>query len=257
MRVLPLDSRLEQLFWDHVNRDVPDYFFFILDMRKDRASTKIWLAPNNQDRIDGMMMIYGDRIVQMRGSIDAGKHLLGKLGLEKVRIQAPMEHEPLILSKYRNIKKASEIILMTLPKGEEKLQAKHAAVRLSAGDAGEVADLMRRASPDWWGETTEERVAKRIEERLWLGVRVDGKLVSFAGATVEALGSNIAPVVTREGYRNRGYATSVVSALVEQVLLKSGLLLIHVESENRPAMRVYTKVGFKPYKRYFLANAER
>ena len=185
MRVLPLDSRLEQLFWDHVNRDVPDYFFFILDMRKDRASTKIWLALNNQDRIDGMMMIYGDRIVQMRGSTDAGEHLLGKLHLENVRIQTPTEHEPLILSKYRNIKKASEIILMTLPKGEEKLQAKHAAVRLSAGDAGEVADLMRRASPDWWGETTEERVAKRMEERLWLGVGIDDKLVSFAGATVE------------------------------------------------------------------------
>jgi len=60
-----------------------------------------------------------------------------------------------------------------------------------------------------------------------------------------------------EGYRNRGYATSVVSALVEQILPESGLLLIHVESENKPAMRVYTKVGFKPYKRYFLANAER
>jgi len=257
MRVLPLDSSLEQLFWDHVNQDIPDYFSFILDMKKDRASTEIWLALRKQDRIDGMMMVHGNRRVQMRGSVDAAKALLGELSLGKVHIQAPMQHEPLILSKYRNVKKASEIILMSLVKGEEKLQAKHATVRLSASDAGEVAALMRRSSPDWWGETTEERVAKRIEERLWLGARVDGKLVSFGGATVEDLGSNIAPVVTRESYRNRGYATSVVSALVEQILPRSSLLLIHVESENKPAMRVYTKVGFKPYKRYFLANAER
>ena len=107
------------------------------------------------------------------------------------------------------------------------------------------------------GETTEERVARRIEERLWLGIKVNGRLVSVGGSTVEDLGSNIAPVVTHESYRDRGYATSVVSALVEQILQKSSLLLIHVESDNKPAMRVYTKVGFKPYKRYFFANAEK
>ncbi len=134
---------------------------------------------------------------------------------------------------------------------------KHATVNLSTEDAEDIADLMRRGNPDWWGDATGERVAKRMNERLWLGVKVDGKLVSVGGATVEDLGSNIAPVVTREGFRNRGYATSVVSALVEQILRKSSLLLIHVESENRPAVRVYSKVGFKPYKRYFLANAER
>ena len=257
MRVVPLDSSLEQLFWDHVNQDVPDYFFFIFDMKKDRASTEIWLALRKQNRIAGMMMIYRNSRVQMRGSVDAAKALLGELSLEKMHIQAPTGHEASILSKYPNVRKASEIILMTLRNGEQNLLAKHATVTLSTEDAGEVAVLMRRGNPDWWAETTEERVAKRIEERLWLGIRVDGKLVSVGGATVEDLGSNIATVVTHEGYRNRGYATSVVSALVEQILRKSRLLLIHAESDNKPAIRVYTKVGFKPYKRYFLANAEK
>jgi len=257
MRVLQLDSSLEQLFWNHVNQDVPDYFFFILDLKKDRASTEIWLALRRQSHIDGMMMVYRNSIVQMRGSVDAARALLGELSLGKVHVQAPTEHKALILSKYPNAKKASEIILMTLTKGEENLQAKHATVRLSTEDARDAAVLMRRGNPDWWGETTEERVAKRIEERLWLGIKVNGKLVSFGGATVEDLGSNIAPVVTHESYRNRGYATSVVSALVEQIVHKSSLLLIHVESDNKPATRVYTKVGFKPYKRYFVADAEK
>jgi predicted GNAT family acetyltransferase len=44
--------------------------------------------------------------------------------------------------------------------------------------------------------------------------------------------------------------------LVEEILERSDLALIHVRSENVPAIRIYTKVGFKPYKEYIVARAE-
>ena len=257
MKLLPLDSDLEPLFWKYVYHDVPHYYFFILDMKHDRPSTSITLALNQQNRIEGMMMTYRQRIVQLRGSVEAAKALLSKLDIEKVEIQGLEAHRPLILDRFKKVRTTFELILMTLRKGEEALRIRHPVVKLSVADAEEIAALMRAGDPEWWGETKARQIAERMKERLWLGIKVDGQLVSIGGATIDDWGSNIGTVVTHEDHRNRGYATSVVSSLVKQILQKSDLALIHVESNNPPAIRVYTKVGFKPYRRYFVARAEK
>jgi ribosomal protein S18 acetylase RimI-like enzyme len=257
MRVLLLDSVLEPLFWEHINRDLADYYFIIRNMKRDRASTEIWMALSEQNRIEGMLMIYRNSAVQLRGSVDAVKVFLNRLNLDKAEIQCETEHSGLILNKYKNIRKASEIVLMTLHRGEETLQTKQPTARLSASDAEGIATLMGRENPDWWGDTTAELIASRMDQRLWLGIKVNGRLVSAGGAAVDDWASNIGTVVTDGAYRNRGYATTIVSALVEQILQRSDLSLIHVESNNKPAMRVYTKVGFRPYKKYFLTKAEK
>jgi len=96
-----------------------------------------------------------------------------------------------------------------------------------------------------------------MPERLWLGIKVNGKLVSIGGGRLDDWGSCIHTVATLEGYRNRGYATSIVSALVEQMLKRSKLALIYVETKNLPAVRTYTKAGFEPYKKYTVIRAER
>jgi GNAT superfamily N-acetyltransferase len=257
MRILPLDSGLEPVFWKHVNQEFIEYYFFILDWKRCREETKIWLALDRQDRVDGMMLVYADRIIQLRGSVEAAGELLPKLDVEKVEIQCPLTHKELILKQFSNVGKASEIFLMSLEKGEENLQITRKPARLAIEDSEEIAALMRHGNPEWWGEVTGEGVAQEMSRQLWLGIKIDGKLVSVGSTTIEPIGSNIAPVVTREEHRNKGYATSIVSALVEQVLKSSNLALIHVESANKPATRVYTKVGFKPRKQYFLAKAEK
>ncbi len=55
---------------------------------------------------------------------------------------------------------------------------------------------------------------------------------------------------------NRGYATSVVSALVEEILKRSDRAMIHVLKDNHPAIRTYSKVGFKPFKSYSLVKKD-
>ena len=254
MKVLPLDSRLEPLFWKHVYQDIPHHYFFILDMKRDRASTKIFLALNQENRINGLMMIYRQSIVQLRGSVEAARALLAELNVEKVEIQGLEEHRALILEKFKKAKTTLELILMILRRGAETLQIRHPVVKLSIADAEDIAALMRHGDPEWWGETTLRQVAERMNERLWLGIKVDEQLVSIGGATLDVWGSNIGTVVTHEKHRNKGYATSIVSALVEQILQESNLALIHVERNNPPAIRAYTKVGFKPYKKYFVAR---
>jgi len=257
MRIFPLDSSLEPVFWEYVNRDVPSYYHFIVDLKHDISSTKIWLALDGQEKISGLMMVYRNMIAALRGSSDAVKLLLEKMDLEKTEIQVPIEHKDLVIKRFKKIWYSTDLILMVLRKGDEKVQITNPLVKPTADDAEEMAALMRTGDPDWWGDASAEQIAKRLDNWLCLGVKVDGKLVSFAAATVNEAGGIIAPVVTNEKYRNRGYATSTVSALVERILQKTELALIFAEKSNQSAVRVYTKVGFKPYKEFFVARVAR
>jgi len=91
---------------------------------------------------------------------------------------------------------------------------------------------------------------ERWESVFWLGIRKDGRLVSVGNVRFVDFASNIGVVATDEDYRGRGYATSIVSALVEEILKRSPTALIHVIADNAPAVQAYSKVGFKPYKTY-------
>jgi predicted GNAT family acetyltransferase len=80
---------------------------------------------------------------------------------------------------------------------------------------------------------------------------VDKKIVSI---------THLAPVVngvwligwtfTKREYRNRGFATSVVSYAVRDVIERRNAkrIVLFVIRENFPAKRVYEKVGFRRYK---------
>lgn len=148
MRIVRLDSGLEPLFWEHVTQDIPNYYFPILRLKRQREFTEIVLALDEENRIEGLMMIYRNVAVQLRGSVDAAKALLERLNLDKVDIQGEIEHKEAILTKFAHVRKSSEIVLMTLQKGEENLQIRHTTEVPTPEDAEEIADLMRRGSPD-------------------------------------------------------------------------------------------------------------
>ncbi len=255
MEILPLDSRLEDIFWNHVYQDVPHHHFFILDWKFEKNSTKILLALK-ENRIQGMMLTYGQSIVQLRGSAEAATALLGHLDLEKVEIQALIEHEDMVLKRYKPMTR-HELILMTLRNGEERLHIKHPVVKLNPTDAKEIVRLMRQADPEWWGEAASQRIIEGMDERLWLGIKVDGKLVSLGGTRFSEWGSNIGVIATEESHRRKGYATSIASTLVKKILARCPMAFIHVLSDNPPAVHVYEKVGFKPYRTYFFVRGEK
>lgn len=255
MEMLPLDSGLEDVFWNYVYQDVPHHHFFILDWKFEKNSTKILLALK-ENRIQGMMLTYGQSIVQLRGSAEAVNALLDYLDLEKVEIQALMEHENMVLKRYKPMTR-HELILMTLRKGEERLHFKHPVVKLTPSDAKEIARLIGQANPESWGEAAPQRIIEGMDERLWLGIKVDGKLVSLGGTRFTEWGSNIGVIATEESHRCKGYATSIVSTLVKKILARCPMAFIHVLSDNPPAIHVYEKVGFKPYRTYFFVRGEK
>jgi len=246
--VVSVADGYEQMFWDYVNRDPLDYYFFILDWTQRREQTKIFLAVEGKEVL-GSLLVFADYIVQFRGSRKAVQKLLEHANLEKVDLQAPPDCEDIVCQKFKPCVK-QDMMLMRLNRGEQHVCVTETPVRLSVEDAEEVAALMRRCDPKWWGETNAEQLKQRWQNVFWLGIRKDGKLVSVGNVCFVDFASNIGVVATDEHYRGRGYATSIVSALVEEIFKRSPIALIHVIADNAPAVRAYSKVGFKSYKTY-------
>jgi predicted GNAT family acetyltransferase len=249
LQIVALYDRLERAFWNHIKRDELDYYFFVLDWKLRRDQTKILMAMED-DQIEALMLIYRDYIVQLRGNSAAVQPLLEGLALENVELQAPLDCEDIVLKKFTAPRVKEEMMLMSLRNGEERIQVTTTPVRLSADDAEEVVELMRRADPSWWGETSVENMQRTLKEAYWLGIKQDGKIVSVGMMRLMDFASNIGIAATEEKYRNRGYATSIVSALVGEILKTSSTAIIHVIRDNAPAVRAYSKVGFKPYRTY-------
>ena len=254
MKIVSLDAALEPKFWEHVNRDIPHYFF-ALDWKHNRNDTEILLALK-ESRIDGMMLIFKKKVVQLRGSRKSAKALLERLDLEKVEVQALEQHKQYVLEKYMPAW-SHELMLMILRKGEERLHISHRIVALDPSDAEQIADMMRNLNPRFWGEVTGEKIAEGMSSVNCFGVRVNGELVSLGRTRLTEKVGHIPTVATLEAHRNKGYATSIVSYLVKLILEKLPIAIIYVLSDNPPAIRVYEKVGFKPYRKYFFTKGDR
>jgi len=258
MKIVPLDTNLEALFWKQVNQDIPHYYFFAFDWKHNREKTKILLALENEE-IDGMMLVYDGRIAQLRGSSRAAEALLQRLDLEKVELQSLQEHKQLVLEKYRpTLRQSQAMMLMLLRKGEETVHMEHPTVPLDASDSEKIVAIMKDADPEYWGDVTGQGIMEGIGKGAnWLGVRVNDDLVSIGNLLLTEWAGLIGIVATHEKHRNKGYATSVVSQLVRQILQRLPLAMIFVLADNSPAVRAYMKVGFKPYRTYFFMRGEK
>ena len=255
METTSLNPALEPTFWKHVNHDIPHYYFFAHDWKYNRSDTKVLLALK-ENRIDGMMLIFKERMVQLRGSRESVKVLLERLDLEKVEITGSKQHKHYVLEKYKP-SWSHELMLMKLRKGEERLHITHPIVTLDTSDAEQVASIMRKGDPESWGEVTCEQIVEGMSNTTCVGIKVNGELVSFGRTRLTERVGHIPTVATHMAHRNKGYATSIVSYLVKLILDKMPIAIIYVLSDNPSAIRVYKKVGFKPHRKYYLIRGER
>ena len=169
-----------------------------------------------------MMLIYKRSIVQLRGTKPAFEKLLEGIDLKKIELDTEIEHRDIVREKYQIVRE-HELLLMRLRRGEEQLAATDDVIELKPERAGEIAALMRSAKPEFWGDMNAERIAASMNRNLWLRIIIDDRLVSVGNTFLTDIASNIHTVATDESYRNKGYATSVVSALVREILQANNL----------------------------------
>jgi len=134
--------------------------------------------------------------------------------------------------------------------------------RATSRDLGVVAELRTSfeaeyfciprhiISPRW-----ARRIASRyVEDGAYLAEE-DGEVVSMAAVEVDIPQLSVAAAVyTRRGWRRRGYAKSVVSALVEDAFRTKPLVALTVRKENDAAQRAYRALGFRAVDVYRFAT---
>lgn len=251
LRLAALTNDLEGSFWRIVKQDYCDYYFFIYDWLLQKERTQVFLALEG-DVIVGFMLIYDGNIVQLRGEPGAVGFMLENLKLEAIEVQVPISCEKLVTERFSAFKLKALITLMHLEQGEEHLSFSVKPERLSVEDAVDVALLMKESYPEMWSEITADYVRQQFmaEGTFWLGIREGGKLVSFGYAMLTLKVSHLTWMATSKQWRNKGYATSILSALVKECLNNASTSIIYVMDDNLAAKSVYSGVGFKPYKSY-------
>jgi len=115
-------------------------------------------------------------------------------------------------------------------------------------DVGELATIHFPGKPRSWG--------KRIDYKNTFVYRRDGKIISTAN--VHGASKNyfqIGGVHTLEKYRNQGFAKKVISGLCRHYFRKGKkYALLFMDKNNKPANKVYRKIGFKPKDKFVLAE---
>jgi predicted GNAT family acetyltransferase len=116
------------------------------------------------------------------------------------------------------------------------------AVRLEIGDLPLINRLYSQE-----GTATGYR-PEHLEHAMYCGAFVGGELVSIAGTHAFSRAERVAVVgnvYTHPQYRGRGLAGTATSAVTRELLQVCDLVVLTVEADNKAALRVYEKLGYR------------
>lgn len=116
------------------------------------------------------------------------------------------------------------------------------AVRFTGVDSAEVNRLYSTEG----GPTA--YTPSHLNEGVYYGVRIEGRLVAIAGTHVVSDAEGVAVVgnvFTHPRYRGQGYSKVATSATTGELLQRCPLVVLTVETVNDPAVSVYRRLGYE------------
>lgn len=110
---------------------------------------------------------------------------------------------------------------------------------LNERDAARMLALAELTKPGPFGRRTHE-------VGVYLGVYRDGDLVAMAGERLRLPGyTEISAICTHPEHSGRGYATALTSSLVSRIRDRNETPFLHVRPDNRRAVELYERLGFR------------
>ena len=89
-----------------------------------------------------------------------------------------------------------------------------------------------------------------VEDGIYYGVRVRGRLVSAAGTHVvnprEGIGV-VGNVMTHADFRGHDFAKMVTAAVTAELLERTADVALNVHADNAPAVAAYARLGYRTY----------
>jgi len=225
--------------------------FIIYDWMSLRDRCGFYVALDDSGRVKAVCMIYHDR--GFDSIVFCGSEKGVEIVLDHVKpVRAVM---PMVEFKYmkavsrslgHNIGSVYDCMLMVCSRDMFKPKVRHRVLKLE----DRHADILRSFWVEKRGREISVEEAKELLGKPTFAVVSGGRILSIANIlAVTSAVSMIGGVYTIPEFRGRGLATSVVSKATEEALKLSRLSTLVVRSENLPAVRLYRKVGYEPYKR--------
>ena len=118
--------------------------------------------------------------------------------------------------------------------------------RLLPVEIGELNRLYQLGFASWLPSSA-------IDDGVYYGMRVNGRLVSAAGTHVVSPTARLAVVgnvLTHSDYRGRGFATAVTGAVTAELLRTCDQVVLNVRADNPPAINAYRRLGFAEHARF-------
>jgi GNAT superfamily N-acetyltransferase len=234
----------ESIFYEYIKNNFAEYFFFHVDYAQYPENTEIYLALDNEDKIQGMVLFWKNRRIQLRGSVVSLEFLLkGKDYNNPLSITGFDNHRKLIAKLFPDYIKEIALYRMGLNKGDQKDFEKYDYQKLDDSHRDEIASLMRIADPIFWGSRQSEDILID-ENNKWYGI-IDGEtLICITGLWKYLNIGYITVVGTHPNYRKQGYASSLISSVLKGLFQEKEHCLITVRTANPPAIHTYKKLGF-------------
>lgn len=111
-------------------------------------------------------------------------------------------------------------------------------VPLGEADVPAMLELVELTKPGPFG-------ARTSELGTFLGIRADNRLVAMAGERMKLDGfTEITAVCTHPAYRGHGYARTLLQAISRGIFARGETPILHVFSNNQPAIELYRRSGF-------------
>jgi ribosomal protein S18 acetylase RimI-like enzyme len=121
-----------------------------------------------------------------------------------------------------------------------------AVVRLTHDDVDDLRKLYAAGHPANWFDPRQIDVG-------YYGLRVQGELVSAAGAHVYSPAQRVAAlgnIVTHPDHRGKGYATAVTARICSEFSVTVDHIGLNVKADNAAAIACYERLGFRRVAEY-------
>ena len=238
-------------------QDVVLNAFIIYDWLRLRNRCRFYVALRGpKGPLEGVCVIYPDErfnSVVFCGSPEGIRAILTHIRPRRAVLPrvGPEELDVVLEALGPGVGPIYDALLMTCGPDDFTPRVAHDVVRLGP----EHAELFARL----WAEREDRRRAVTLEQarralsdpnRPVFAIIKSGRIVSLATIYLSMPEvSLVGGVYTVPELRGRGLATSVTSRATEEALRSSELAALIVRADNAPAIRVYEKVGYRPYKR--------
>ncbi len=262
MKIVRIDKSNEDLFYNFVKGKELEYFFYLMDYTQYPEKTQMFLGIEEQTKeIAGLFIIWRNHTVQLRGNILAAKSFLKFLDENSIDVHSitgTSNFRELLKEKYPNPSLQFNLYRMTLNKGEqiEHKQKEYIKLDDSPLNKEKIAAFLRRADPIYFGHHKAQDIVMD-ENHPYFAIVQDENIISIVGLWIDKMMGIIQIIATDPDHRRKGLATAMVSTGIEWLFERTDRIIIHVRTDNVPAVHTYEKAGYQISFEYEVLDLQR